>query len=306
MTRTRYLPILLAAICIALGSSLVGVAAPPNVVMILSDDQAWNDYGFMGHETIETPHLDRLASESLTFRRGYVPTSLCRPSLATIITGLYPHQHGVVGNDPPRPVIEGQPKRRIPSFDPRYVPIRRQFLKHVDAMTTLPDLLSPLGYRSMQTGKWWEGKYDRGGFTDGMTIGNRAKGGRHGDAGLVIGRKGFSVVDEFLDSARKENTPFFLWYAPFLPHTPHTPPKRLLDKYSKRTDSLPMAKYYAMVEWFDETCGDLMKRIDERGMRDNTIVIYVTDNGWINRKDSSRYAPRSKRSPNEGGLRTPI
>ncbi|MEL7335428.1 MAG: sulfatase-like hydrolase/transferase, partial [Planctomycetota bacterium] len=84
MTRTRYLPILLAAICIALGSSLVGVAAPPNVVMILSDDQAWNDYGFMGHETIETPHLDRLASESLTFRRGYVPTSLCRPSLATI------------------------------------------------------------------------------------------------------------------------------------------------------------------------------------------------------------------------------
>ncbi len=76
-------------------------AAPPNVVMILSDDQAWGDYGFMGHREVQTPHLDRMARESLTFRRGYVPSSLCCPSLASIITGQYPSGHRVVSNDPP-------------------------------------------------------------------------------------------------------------------------------------------------------------------------------------------------------------
>ena len=53
----------------------------PNIVLIISDDQAWNDYGFMGHKQIQTPHLDRLAKQSALFARGYVPTALCRPSL---------------------------------------------------------------------------------------------------------------------------------------------------------------------------------------------------------------------------------
>lgn len=63
-------------------------AAPPNVVLIISDDQAWSDYGFMGHPQVQTPNLDKLARESLTFRHGYVPSSLCCPSLATMITGV--------------------------------------------------------------------------------------------------------------------------------------------------------------------------------------------------------------------------
>ena len=71
----------------------------PNVVLIISDDQGATDYGFMGHAHVRTPHLDRLAAESLTFPRGFVTTSLCCPSLATIITGLYPHQHRITGND---------------------------------------------------------------------------------------------------------------------------------------------------------------------------------------------------------------
>src|SRR5678815_1913016 len=78
-------------------------AAQPNVVMIISDDHAWTDYGFMGHPHVQTPHLDRLAKESLTFRRGYVPSSLCCPSLASIVTGKFPHQHKVTSNDPPFP-----------------------------------------------------------------------------------------------------------------------------------------------------------------------------------------------------------
>ena len=75
----------------------------PNILLIISDDQKWSDYGFMGHQEIRTPHLDRLSSEGILFTRGYVPVSLCRPSLASIITGLYPHQHQIVGNDPYSP-----------------------------------------------------------------------------------------------------------------------------------------------------------------------------------------------------------
>jgi arylsulfatase A-like enzyme len=73
---------------------------PPNIVYIISDDHGWSDYGFMGHPQIETPNLDRLAARSAVFTRGYVPTALCRPALATLATGLYAHQHRISGNDP--------------------------------------------------------------------------------------------------------------------------------------------------------------------------------------------------------------
>jgi uncharacterized sulfatase len=69
---------------------------------------------------------------------------------------------------------------------------------------------------------------------------------------------------------------------------------------------LPIAKYWAMCQWFDETCGQLLEEIDKQGLTDNTLVVYVTDNGWINLPDSSQFAPKSKRSPYDGGVRTPI
>ena len=71
-------------------------AAPRNVVCIISDDQHWRDYAFMGHAHLQTPHLDRLARESLVYTRGYVTSSLCCPSLASIITGRYPHEHRIL------------------------------------------------------------------------------------------------------------------------------------------------------------------------------------------------------------------
>ena len=66
----------------------------PNVVLILSDDQGWRDYGFMGNDAVSTPHLDQLAARSLVFERGHVPAPLCRPSLASMVTGLYPRITG--------------------------------------------------------------------------------------------------------------------------------------------------------------------------------------------------------------------
>src|SRR2546423_3034268 len=95
-------PATLILACLAAASPAIA-AGPPNVVLIVSDDQAWTDYSFMGHEHVRTPHLDRLAAQSLVFRRGYVPTSLCCPSLASLITGQYPHQHKITSNDPPIP-----------------------------------------------------------------------------------------------------------------------------------------------------------------------------------------------------------
>src|SRR5262245_30377927 len=80
------------------GGPSLSRAALPNVVMIVGDDQGWTDFGFMGHGVIRTPHLDRLAAESALFPKGYVPTSLCRASLATLLTGLYGHQHKICCN----------------------------------------------------------------------------------------------------------------------------------------------------------------------------------------------------------------
>lgn len=261
-------------------------STPPNVVIILSDDQAWTDYGFAGHQQIKTPHLDRLAKEGLLFTRGYVPSSLCRPSLMTLITGLYPHQHGITGNDPPKGTD------------------RREMLKHVRRVQTLPKLLGAAGYSSFQCGKWWEGNHTEGGFTVGMTHGDPTKGGRHGDLGLKIGREGLQPVADFLD--KNGEKPFFLWYAPMLPHTPHNPPQRLLEKYRPLTDSLHIAKYWAMCEWWDESVGEVLALLEKRKLSENTLVVYLADNGWLQDPAAPKYAPRSKRSPNEGGIRTPI
>jgi uncharacterized sulfatase len=265
----------------------------PNVLLIISDDQGWTDYGFMQHPHIQTPHLDQLARESLTFTRGYVPSSLCRPSLASIVTGRYPHEHGIVGNDPP---VRGAD---MPAS-------RDEYLQHIDGADTLPELLATRGYTRLQTGKWWEGSYERGGFDHGMTHGDPRRGGRHGDDGLVIGREGLAPIFDFIREAKSNHQPFLVWYAPMMPHTPHDPPERLLHKYRDKTDSIHIARYWAMCQWFDETCGQLLTFLDEQQLREKTIVIYVTDNGWINRLDSAQFAAKSKLSPYDGGVRTPI
>lgn len=273
-------------------------SAPPNVVLIISDDQAWGDYSFMGHPHIRTPNLDRLAAQSLCFTRGYTPSSLCCPSLASIITGRYPHQHGVTSNDPPIPAgMTNAQFQRSPAFQEG----REVMNRYMDQVPTLPRLLAQKGYESFQTGKWWQGEYRRGGFTHGMT-----HGGRHGDDGLKIGRETMQPIYDFIQGARKENHPFFVWYAPMLPHQPHNPPDRFLEKYRDKAPTLPVAKYWAMCEWFDETCGQLLGYLDQNGLTDNTVVVFLADNGWIQEPNADRFAPRSKQSQYEGGLRTPL
>tara|TARA_A100001037_G_C15112553_1_gene619748 strand:+ start:225 stop:1484 length:1260 start_codon:yes stop_codon:yes gene_type:complete len=246
----------------------------PNVVLIISDDHAWTDYRFMGNETIQSPHIDRLAAEGLTFTRGYVTTALCSPSLATMLTGLYTHQHGITGNDP----VRGGQDRDV-------------WLDRFFENPMLPKLLADAGYNTMHTGKYWMRQPAAAGFTH-----DNGDTGRHGGKSLDIGRKTMQPIYSFMDESIKEKKPFFVWYAPFLPHTPHNPPKRLLDKYAE-VQPMSKAKYYAMVEWLDETCGDLMKKLKDKGVDDNTLVLYLADNGW------NQFG---KASPYENGIRTPI
>lgn len=277
-------------------ASAAGEPIRPNIVFIVSDDQGAGDYGFMGHPQVRTPHLDKLAAQSLVFPRGFVPSSVCCPSLATIITGLYPHQHKVTANDPPLPP-EG--KTKSPRGSNAELTARWNGL--LDQVPTLPRVLAGAGYLSFQTGKWWHGDFSRGGFTHGMS-----RGSRHGDAGLTIGREGLKPIYDFIAESRRQQKPFFVWYAPFLPHTPHTPPDRLFQKYAAKTDSPHVARYWAMCEWFDETCGELLGHLEREDLAATTLVVYVTDNGWIQSPTKAGFAPKNKTTPFDAGHRTPI
>ena len=245
----------------------------PNVVLIISDDHAWTDYSFAGHPHTRTPNIDRLSAEGLTFTRGYVTTAICSPSLATMLTGLYPHQHGITGNDP----VRGQD--------------RADWIEPFFKKTQLPKQLADAGYLTLHTGKYWMKHPSRVGFTDDM-----GSTGRHGGQALSIGRKSMKPIYDFIDKAQRQKKPFFVWYAPFLPHTPHNPPERLLKKYAAIKNPAK-AKYMAMIEWLDETCGDLMEQLNKKGVADNTLVLYLADNGW------NEYG---KAHPYENGVRTPF
>jgi arylsulfatase A-like enzyme len=232
----------------------------------------------------------QLAAQSLVFRNGYVPSSLCCPSLAQIMTGKYAHQNRITSNDPP---AKGK-------GTDKFLEGRQWMANQMTQQATIARYLARLGYRSFQTGKWWFGDFRAGGFTHGMS-----KGGRHGDAGLVIGRNTMQPIFDFIADARKADKPFFIWYAPMLPHTPHNAPERIVAKYKNKTKSLFEARYWANVEWFDETCGQLLDHLQKQGLDENTIVIYLTDNGWI--QNPLAGGPlRSKLTQYAAGHHTPI
>jgi uncharacterized sulfatase len=291
MMKIRWLIALM--VLVASQRPVAALEAPPNILLILSDDQGFGDYGFMGHPHIRTPRLDELAQQSLVFRHGYVPSSVCRPSLTTLITGLYPHQHFITSNDPPQAPTEQE-----------RAALRRRQIAYIDKAPTLPRLLAERGFVSLQTGKWWEGNHSRAGFTHGMTHGDPTRKGRHGDEGLQIGRDGIEPIRQFLNETADK--PFFLWYAPMMPHLPHNAPERFKKHYRGKAGSPSKVNYWAMCEWFDETCGQVLAELDQRGLAENTMVVYVVDNGWLQDPATYKNAPRSKLSQYDGGLRTPI
>lgn len=277
---------------LALGLACLSVSAAdsrPNVILLLSDDQGFTDYGFMGHEVVKTPHIDRLASQSLLYTRGYV-MPVCSPSLACLLTGQLPHVHGITGNDLSTEAIEA---RKAAGKKDR-APLSQRLLSN---SVILPKVLSEAGYLTYQTGKLWNVTAEEVGFTAGMTN----EEGRHGGDGLDIGRKTMKPMFDFMADAHAKEKPFFVWYAPMMPHTPHNPPAEYLSKYQGKGLSAQAEKYFAMCEWFDHTCGKIDAFLAEKGMAENTILIYLADNGWDKEQGS-----RAKLSPYELGIRTPM
>ena len=262
---------------------------PPNVILILSDDQGFTDYGFMGSKLAKTPNLDRMASESLLYTRGYV-MPLCSPSLASLLTGQLPHKNGITGND----LTPDALKAYIAMGKKNREPLAEHLLGN---SLILPKVLTQAGYLTFQTGKLWNVTAKEAGFSDGMTN----KEGRHGGDGLTIGRQSMKPIFDFIGEAQAQKKPFFVWYAPMMPHQPHNPPKALLAKYEGKGLSANASKYYAMVEWFDQTCGELDTFLKKENQYENTVIIYMADNGW-----DAEQGNRAKLTPFELGIRTPM
>ncbi len=265
----------------------------PNVVFILSDDQSWSDYGFMGHPHIKTPNLDRLAAEGLVYERGYTTAAICRPSLASIVTGLYPHQTAVRGN---RPFMgEGVDHLRLRA-NKKLWPLAQEQSKAMTAtLEHAPSMVKQLqdnGYATLQTGKWWEGDPRDHGFDEGF--------------GHGIGRKTMEPIHKFVDLAQENEQPFFIWYAVFLPHTPHNAPDRLYQKYKGLAPNESTARYWANVAWLDETCGQLVHYLKEKDLYEDTLFVFSADNGWRPDPNKVSWYVRSKKEPVEAGIRTPI
>lgn len=264
-------------------------AEPPNVILILSDDHGFTDYGFMGHKVVQTPNLDRMAGQSLLYTRGYV-MPVCSPSLACLLTGKLPHAHGITGNDLSKPAAAAAKE----AGEAGRSPLTHHLLKN---SLILPKALTEAGYLTLQTGKLWNATAAETGFTSGMTNAE----GRHGGAGLAIGRNTMAPIFDFIDKAQAEKKPFFVWYAPMMPHLPHDPPADMLAHYQGKGLSAKAEKYYAMVEWFDKTCGDLDGYLAKKHLTENTVIVYLADNGW-----DAEQGNRAKLSPYELGIRTPM
>ena len=127
----------------------------------------------------------------------------------------------------------------------------------------------------------------------GMTHGDPAKGGRHGDDGLKIGRQGLQPVFDFLDKAKKDGKPFFVWYAPMMPHSPHNPPERLLRRSTRtrRKSQFTSRSTGPCASGSTRRSASCSAKLEKNGQAKNTLVIYLHDNGWIQDPNSRELRP---------------
>jgi len=264
----------------------------PNIVMIIADDLTWNDYGFMGHPAVQTPNIDRLAEEGVLFTNGYLPNSICRPSLASLATGLYPYQHKITTN------YRKINTRRLE--DETDLPV---YVQQMQTLDTIPRFLAQHGYASYQAGKWWEEAYSNGGFTHGDKAPDKE--GFALTRKNIIGRETMEPLYDFIKEHKE--SPFFIWYAPQLPHTPLNPAKQYKALYSAEEVNEKTKKYWGMITWFDETVGELVSFVAQQGLSENTLFIYLADNGYLMNPDiMGRSMTQGKLTPYDGGGRTPV
>lgn len=306
-------------------------AAVPNIVLILADDLGWSDVGCYGADLHETPRIDQLAREGVRFTQAYA-MSVCSPTRSMLLTGKHAARLGITI------WIEGSLRktanRRLVDADSRHN------LPHTEV--TLASRLRDAGYLTALVGKWHLG--DAGHFpeTHGFDINI---GGTHWGAPetfwwpyrgkerypeyryvphLELGRPGEYLTDRLTDEAlrvieRAAGKPFFLYLSHHAVHTPI----EAKPEYVKRFDAKlrPAFRhrnpvYAAMVKSLDDSVGRVLDQLRERGLTDNTIVIFTSDNGGyvgIGRKAGQNVSVTSndplrsgKGSLYEGGIRVPL
>jgi len=289
--------------------------ARPNVILIITDDQGYGDLGLTGNPVLETPHLDALARAGASMQHFYVST-VCSPTRASLMTGRYNYRTRVVDTFKGRSMME-------------------------PAETTLPELLRAAGYATGIFGKWHlgdnypmrptdqgfeEALIIRGGglgqpsdpienkrrYTDPIVFHNNQRMQAKGFCTDVF----FDGAWAFIDEARRTGRSFFAHIALNAPHDPlHDVPPALYEKY-KAKDLSPVlvksgnnadtiARVYAMVENIDQNVGRLMIRLRELGLLENTVVIFMSDNGPSGARFNGGLRG-SKGDHYEGGIRTPF
>lgn len=297
----------------------------PNIVLIVGDDQGYPYFGFMGADYVQTPNMDALAKSGTLFTDGYVPDNHCRPSLQTLMTGTLPVQYAVevdkyMANE------QGQESYKKLSNQEKRDWMKQYKFHAMKNFMTLPKMLQKEGYVSFQGGKWWEFNYQNGGFTHGMTKGWKKEDEKKkewfqkfmGGEGTELARATMQPVYDFID--KNNDKPMFIWFAPELPHYPFDAPDKYYNIYKDKTyKGKPMTesakRYYANCTWFDDGLGELVKYLKEKGEFENTLFVYVNDNGWEQapnqefRADSLRWhngGDKGKLSIYDMSFRTPI
>lgn len=296
----------------------------PNVVFILVDDLGWKDLGCYGSDFYQTPNVDKLAAESVSFDNAYAACTVCSPTRASIMTGRYPASLNLTD------WIEGW---QYP-FAKLEVPDWRMYLD--TSAITLADVFKANGYATGHFGKWHLGEDsvfwpENQGFD--VNVGGWAKGAPqrrpqkgfngyfspYGNPRLTANTKNEYLTERLADEAcaflqKNQNRPFFLnlWF--YNVHTPLQARKEKIEKYMALVDSSKLQKnltYAAMVEHMDDAVGVVMNELKALDLYENTIIVFTSDNGGLigrgKRKITSNYPLRSgKGDAYEGGVRVPL
>jgi arylsulfatase A-like enzyme len=253
----------------------LAAANKPNIVHIVADDLGWKDVGFNGCTDIKTPNIDALATGGAKFTQFYVQP-MCTPTRAALMTGRYPFRYGLQTIVIPGPAGYGLDTNEW----------------------LLPQCLKEAGYTTAIIGKWHLGHADlkywpkqRGfDYQYGAMIGELDY-YTHGDAGVLdwfrnnkpVHEKGYTTTllgDDAVKyvHAQDSEKPFYLYLAFNAPHTPYLAPKEIIAKYSSIEDPTRRT-YAAMVDCLDENIGKVIAALDQKGLRDNTLIIFHSDNG---------------------------
>ncbi|WP_160149632.1 sulfatase-like hydrolase/transferase [Roseiconus lacunae] len=263
----------------------------PNVLIVLTDDQGWGDVGVHGNSIIETPAIDQLANQSARMEHFYV-SPVCAPTRAALLTGRYPERSGVIG-------VTG----------------RREVMRSEE--TTMAERFKAAGYVTGCFGKWHNGAqiplHPNGqgfdeffGFCGGhFNLYDDPVLERNGKPVSTQGYITDLLTDQAIEFVKANHKQPFFCYVPFnAPHGPFQVDRKLFDKYNDGSISEKTAAVYAMVENIDTNLARLLTTLDEHELAENTIVIFLTDNG-PNGKRFNGGMRGAKGSVHEGGCRVP-